>query len=347
MLETADRLDTDTVRLATTEWVAIKSLLGLDVEPWQPEFGETVANRLNAYLQAKNKPQGLRVRLSFPGPGGFSWGSVAGVLKCSERHNVSVSNIGGGWDSFNAVWAEAINHAEARLIDVFAMLHADVTPGTLWLDTIIDEMLRLGVGLCSVPIPIKDNRGIMSCGVADMESWTPWRRWTAKELNAPGCPETFTAADMGYPDRGLLHNNGCWCADLTDKRWFTEDAGGNLVAFHNFPRTVKRLRPGGPFVAIGESEDWWFSKRVHELGIKSCITRKVPIAHRGSMEFRNDTAWGLYEVDEDTRLKWDVAKRDPDLAASMGIGPIVGPAISEPSARDLEAAATEFARPVG
>ncbi len=94
---------------------------------------------------------------------------------------------------------------------------------------------------------------------------------------------------------------------------------------------MKRLRPGGPFCAMGESEDWWFSKRVHELGIQSAITKKVTLSHRGSMEFSNTGAWGLYEADEDTRVKWDPSKRDPADANARGIGEIhTGPVFARP-----------------
>ena len=41
-----------------------------------------------------------------------------------------------------------------------------------------------------------------------------------------------------------------------------------------------------------EPEDWYFSRLLHELGLKVGCTRKVRLTHRGPHEFTNADVWG-------------------------------------------------------
>ena len=177
----------------------------------------------------------------------------------------------------------------------------------------IDAALGRGEALPplgGVPVAIKDFRQLTSCGVGDPLAWAPLRRWTVKEIMAAP-KDTFDTADMGYPGYPLLHNNGCWAADLRDKRWWTADPDGSLLAFHDFPRKIRRMTPGGPLMAMGESEDWRFSKAVHGLGIKSAVTRLVRLDHVGGFAFPNDKNLGGWAADENLRGKWDVMSGEP------------------------------------
>ncbi len=78
------------------------------------------------------------------------------------------------------------------------------------------------------------------------------------------------------------------------------------------------------YVAENESEDWFFSRLLHEIGtgpseghrpLRIGATRKVEIMHRGEMQFLNNHAWGTNRVDFDTVSKspvpnafpWDIA----------------------------------------
>jgi hypothetical protein len=244
-----------------------------------------------------------KVRLGFPGPGGL-FGALRGLMTATKwKHDVVITNSDTAHGNFNVLWAEALDLAEAGEITHFAMLHSDTIPEPGWLDVLLGELDAAGVALVSAAIAIKDGRGLASCGIGDpADPWRPLRRFTFKELQ--GFPETFGAAHVGYPGGMLLHNNGCWVADLRRKEWYAEDENGDLVAYFEFPHRIRR-GPDGKRRALGESEDWYFSRQMHKLGIPSRITRKVVIAHRGQMDFPNHTAWGAYEHDEDLRDKWD------------------------------------------
>ena len=51
----------------------------------------------------------------------------------------------------------------------------------------------------------------------------------------------------------LLHNNGCWIADLADPRWYLTDRNGELITSFCFPVRVYRDRESGLWVTDGES----------------------------------------------------------------------------------------------
>ncbi len=244
------------------------------------------------------------VMLGIPGPSA-QWGAIRGLLQASSCHKVMIENADNGHDNFNTLWLEGLNAAEAGAITHFAMLHSDVYPEANWIDTLIEGMEKSDVTLISAPIAIKDGRGIMSCGIGNPEnSWSPLRRVTAKELEC--LPDTFDASDLGYPGHCLLHNNGCWIADLRDKRFFETDANGDLRAIFQFPKRCFRAA-NGAWMRQGESEDWYFSRMIHDLGIRSAITKRCKIRHRGTVDFANWGAWGEFEQDEDTREAWEKA----------------------------------------
>lgn len=247
-----------------------------------------------------------QIRLGFPG-NQFMFGAVRGVMTAATAHNVEVTNSGTGWDDFNILWCEALNAFERGECTHFAMLHSDIEPEPAWIDKLVAELDRLDAGLVSVPAPIKDNRGLTSSGIGDVnDRWCPLRRFTVREIQ--GFPETFNADDAGYGGQPLLHNTGCWCCDLRKPEWFETFSSGDLRAMFDFPRHVYRDQKTGKWCSACESEDWYFSRQVFDLGISSYITRKVSLTHRGVQDYPNNKAWGLYEHDEDTRAKWDVDK---------------------------------------
>jgi hypothetical protein len=228
---------------------------------------------------------------------------VQGVFTASlQRHDVFITNAGTGWDDFNSVWCDALNAAERGEITHFAMLHSDISPDAGWLDVLLDELDRLDADLVSVPSPIKDVRGLTSSGIGNPDNrWSPLRRFTVRELER--FPETFDAGDVGYAGLPLLHNTGCWACDLRRPSFFQED-DGNLVAFFDFPRRVYRAE-NGSWVNACESEDWYFSRMLHNLGASTFITRKVKLCHRGVMDFPNHGNWGTYLAgDENTKALW-------------------------------------------
>jgi hypothetical protein len=246
---------------------------------------------------------GYPIMVGLPGPSA-QWGAVRGLMAASQKNDVSVDNEDNSHDNFNALWAKALTLAEAGQFTHFAMLHSDVFPEDCWVDMLVDEMDKAQVTFISSPVAIKDIRGVMSCGIGDPANpWSPKRRITARELNR--LPMTFGAADFGYPGELLLHNNGCWVADLRDKRFYECDEAGDLKACFQFPKRICRDPATRFWRPQGESEDWYFSRMIHGLGITSAITRRCKIKHRGPVEFANWGAWGEYEQDDDTRPYWD------------------------------------------
>ncbi len=203
--------------------------------------------------------------------------------------------------NFNALWCEALNivHAGGR-IDYFAMLHNDIGPGKYWLDKLIDELESKQLDLLSVAVPIKDHRGLTSCAI-DREG-NPFRvasRLTMHDLFE--LPETFTSDDLG--GRLLLVNTGCWVCKF-DMAWAPK-CHFEINDRISFEGTLNK------YVAENESEDWFFSRRLHELGsdpsygvrpLRVGATRKIQVAHRGDMDYLNDQPWGRNKVDVESNL---------------------------------------------
>ena len=222
---------------------------------------------------------------------------------------------GNSWDNFNALWAMALNrHEEDPSMTHFAMLHADVTPAPGWLDLLIEEMERRPCSLISAIVPLKDRRHVTSAGIGfRAHGWQgALRRMTVAEMLARKWTmgvedrhfgETFDAADLGYPDFPLLHNNGCWCADLRDPRFYATDVDGALQAAFHFPKRIVRDSLRGKWIVQGESEDWWFSRQVWKLGIPTALTSRVRLSHDGGERFENSVP-GTHQADEETRCYW-------------------------------------------
>lgn len=230
--------------------------------------------------------------------------SVKGLMQATlGSHDVVVENNCNGWDDMNILWVSALNKFEAGEITHFAMLHTDIVPVPGWLDLLIGEMEDTKADIISVPAPLKDNRGLTSSGIGDPnDRWGPFRRFTMRELVK--LPATFGIEDTPHPDKYLLHNTGCWLLDLRNPIFRQTDERGYLKAVFNFP--VGAVRTDKGWASLRESEDWYFSRMVHELGAKSLITRKVELFHMdGGRGYGNQDAWGDYKAgDEDTAHKW-------------------------------------------
>ena len=248
-----------------------------------------------------------KVCLALPGAS-MCWGTAKAVIGLANSQlEVSLRNSGNGWDDFNGLWAQALNEFEAGAITHFAMLHSDIAPLGDWIDVLLAELDR-GFDLVSAIAPIKDSRGVTSSGIGDeSDNWHPFRRFTMAEVCR--MPETFTASTIGYGHRFLLHNSGCWACDLRSGLFNRTNEVGELIAHFDFPRRV--VRRDGKFVNDSESEDWFFSRKIHKLGARSAITRKVKLTHKGPIAMPNDEPWGSYTAgDVDTQHKWESDRGD-------------------------------------
>ncbi len=270
------------------------------------------------------------VALLCPGRG-YDWGPLTGIVQSTlGAHRVDLDNNANGWDDFTTLWARALNKYEAGGCTHAAMLHSDITPGVGWIDVLMDELEERGLDFISVGCPTKDRRGVLNGGIGSTNNrWGPWRRLTVKELlRLPGTFDLDDLKRLGFcagDDKVLLHNTGCWVADLRRPcfRAVYEDTGvepgdqhyhekGDLKAWFDFPTRIRRDQKSGLWISLRESEDWFFSRQLHKLGAKTAITRKVSLGHEGKAVFRNDEPWGQFEVDEDTRFIWDDGEGSPD-----------------------------------
>ena len=264
--------------------------------------------------ERKPETDSYNVMLAIPTyDGNVHYGAAQGLFRGSWKHDVKIqpsnqtSLLASG---VNRLWAAALNRADAGDITHLAVLHADIEPCDGWIDVLIEEMEKKGVSFISAVSPLKDSRGITSTGIGEPGlAWSPIRRFAMKEIM--GFPETFNAEDTGNPDKVLLLNTGCWVADLRDPRFATKNANNEGVAF--FTINDRTVYTDNQWIYQVESEDWFFSRRLHELRIPMAATRKVSLLHHGSAAFSNNSEWGTEECDEDLRPMWDREVRHADL----------------------------------
>jgi SAM-dependent methyltransferase len=222
-----------------------------------------------------------------------------------QEHGVSLLA-----SNFNSLWCMALNDPK---ITHFAMLHADIVPMKYWLDVLLHEMRAEKAQLVSTIIPIKDELGVTSTGIAHPEtSWVPLRRFTMSELMV--MPPTLDAERAGYPGYNLVANTGCWIADLRDPRWRTENESGELMM--HFTVNDRITKVDGAYKPWCEPEDFYFSKQAQELGMRVVVTRKVQANHYGRAAFKNEGPWGTWKADERTRKMWDKAQEQRCPAGS-------------------------------
>ncbi len=188
---------------------------------------------------------------------------------------------------FNHLWAQAL----AGKFDLFAMVHGDIVPQPGWAQTLLGLLEEHQADVIAAVAPIKNGKGYTSGGIGDPENtWTPLLRFTMRELQS--MPETFSAADIGWNGYPLLVNTGCWMADLR-KPWCREThEDGSLKASFQINSRVMYDREAGKYSVETESEDWYFSRRLHELGCKVMATQAVKLEHYGMVTWPNHGTWG-------------------------------------------------------
>jgi hypothetical protein len=227
-----------------------------------------------------------RLLLGMPGYGQITGGAARGFWLATRLpiNQVTYAYNEGSLlaANFNALWVQALNLAHSgKRLDYFAMQHADIEPEGYWLDDLIAEMEARGLDVLGVVAPIKDPHGLTSIALArpDGDNWRPLSRLTMAEVFR--LPPTFTSEDAGYP---ILLNTGLWVCRF-DLEWARKVSFtiNDRIAFD----TVKNR-----YVAQCEPEDWYFSRLLHELGLKIGCTRKIRLAHRGGASYRNDCVWG-------------------------------------------------------
>jgi SAM-dependent methyltransferase len=192
--------------------------------------------------------------------------------------------------NFNKLWCTALNLVhQGKRLDYFAMLHDDIGADDFWLDALIDEMEAKQLDILGVVVPIKDTRGMTSIAVHhEGDDWAPECRLTMRDVFQ--LPETFTSDDLD--GQKILLNTGCWVCKW-DQEWARQvhfEINDRIV----FDKVLNCYRPQN------ESEDWYFSRLLHEIGLKVGATRKISVKHQGEIEFLNNHAWGSEVYDHES-----------------------------------------------
>ena len=186
-------------------------------------------------------------------------------------------------DAFNVLWAEALTWRDAGRVDHFAMCHADVMPGSWWINDLLAEMRRHNAAVCSAVVAIKDReRRLTSTAIGKVGDPYANRCLSRAELDA--LPDTFDTSRACRPGELLLINTGLWVCDLRQawcERWV-------------FPQTCRIVHDGTRWNSELLTEDWELSRFLHAEGVRYVATRKVETRHFG--------------IDS-----WDVGPRKRDL----------------------------------
>lgn len=195
--------------------------------------------------------------------------------------------------AFNEAWTVALNRQKAgQNIPYFLMLHDDIVPEDWFVMKLVKECEKYPeADMISCLVPLKDFSGNTSTAIdkpGDQYTWE--RRISLSE--ADKLPETFTAADCGYPDRPLLANTGCWICRF-DRPWRHKvNDKGELEAFFRIDNRIHRHPNTGHWIADAEPEDWFFSRRLQQLGGKVMVTKAVKLEHWGMTPYPNYAVWG-------------------------------------------------------
>jgi len=210
---------------------------------------------------------------------------------------------------FNRLWASALQNVRGGVTH-FAMLHSDVGPENGWLGKLLDELVGADADLVSVVLPIKNDQGLTSTGLGEIDEEYHYRRLTMKELYE--LPVTFTADDVektmpwGKPGSGrvLIVNTGCWVCDLRRPFWTARDEHGFLKMYFANHDRIRELENGQFFVEFAP-EDWLFSRMCHAAGAKVAATRAVKCLHYGEIGWPNDKPWGRTDTDTELETIYD------------------------------------------
>jgi hypothetical protein len=244
-----------------------------------------------------------RIYLGMPGYGQLTAAAARSVWKsCRDMTQVDTEYAQGSLlaCNFNKLWCTGLNmvHVGKRL-DYWAMLHADIGCEDFWLDKLIDEMESRELDVLGVVVPIKDNRGVTSIALHHPgDNWNPDCRLTMHDVYQ--LPETFTSDDLD--GQQILLNTGCWVA-----KWNQDWC--RTVHFEINDRIVFD-RTQNCYIPEVESEDWFFSRQLHEVGLpghpsgfrplRIGATRKIAVKHEGEAEFLNTFPWGLQAFDNES-----------------------------------------------
>lgn len=262
------------------------------------------------------------------------YNAVAGMFLCTDgRNNVTLGEHyeGASWErNHNTAWYDALNRRDAGEITHFAMIHADVCPTKYWLDVLMSELERTQTAMISTAIPFRDDSGLTSVAIDNMEDHFAPRRLTLKEIRK--LPPTFTYDDCFQrlveiePNSRLVLNTGLMLLDIRKDRW------GDWADEVNFQFVHERVRaPGEVRFADGtkkavnlrvmrmRSEDWELSRVMNDKKVPYVGTSAVVAKHVGYCVWGNDEDYGA-ERDEAHLMLKNSQRRDKELTEAFRKG---------------------------
>ena len=215
---------------------------------------------------AQREPMTRKIFIGVPLHNGMMDSDCALALReVKEPHTLAIQTISLLAFNFNMLMIEAANNDH----DWFVMVHGDVVPTSRgWVTTLIDMCERKKWRAISVPLAIKDDRGLTSTSVLrNLKT----EKLSRTELEA--LPKTFGNAyskeNLGGP---LLINTGLMAVDL---RGFDL----SLCHFHIIDKIIKMS--DGKWGVANLPEDWNFSCMMNDTGNEYGITREVEAFHKG------------------------------------------------------------------
>ena len=131
--------------------------------------------------------------------------ALPGLLQPSLGARKVCLVVGGGSllaNSINRLWVQALNERTDHGWTHFAMHHADVQAPAGWVDTLADEMARVGADVISAVVPIKDYRGLTSTGWRDPGVGPHPRGLHARSRRCWHSPRRSTLPRQGSPAGG-------------------------------------------------------------------------------------------------------------------------------------------------
>jgi len=244
-----------------------------------------------------------KVYIAVPNSGAITPEAMGSLLQSTAEHKAKIACQFQGsllGFNFNSYWCEAEDERKETGTTHWAMHHDDLAGEIGWLDKMVAEMDRTGADILSVAAPIKDGRGVTSCGWMNRKNWQITRLTMDQVCKLP---PTFDAAELekhrdvlpNLPDAPihLAINTGMLLVRFTDP-WIEEFPGFNIAD------KIERItdKDGNKrAMAFVLPEDWNFSKWAGERGLKVFATRKVRLRHKGDAWFDNDHAWGTEKID--------------------------------------------------
>ena len=201
----------------------------------------------------------------------------------------------------NALLCNCLNLMPSYDFDLMAIVHSDVAPPPFWLDTLYREMQVHQADFVSACIAIKTEQGLVSTAIAQsLDDYDVFTRLTVAQVRHSTFPTTFdinmamnalerlpeplTIYDV--PRRALLCNTGLCLFNI-------KKLDPSKIYF-NDPSLIRWHADGGwrPYT---EPEDWFFSRKWQEAGLKVVATTALDVQHKGI------AAWGTTDVTGEPR----------------------------------------------